>query len=76
MFITKKALQRRIEEGIAKERERMEMQNWIDSRLRDNTEEINYLRQAYNKRLWDMDTRICKLEGRHPDEVKVYENPC
>lgn len=74
MFITKKALQRRIEEGIAKERERVAQRDWIEGRLRDNFNEIEWFRQNYDKRLWEMDDRIRKLEGKKPDEVRVYEN--
>ena len=74
VFITKKALQRRIEEGIAKERERMEMQKWIDDRIRDNSEEIKWIRQAIDKRLWEMECRICKLEGKNLNEVKSHES--
>lgn len=74
MFITKKALQRRIEEGIAKERERRAMHDWIEDRLRDNLNEIDWVRKNYDKRLMEMEIRVCKLEGKNPDEVKVYEN--
>lgn len=73
MFITKKALREKIEEAIAKEREREAINERIDRCGRDFIQEIQWLRRDYDNAIAGMNARISKLEGNPAKEVRKDE---
>lgn len=71
MFITKKAMREKIEEAIAKEREREAINERIERCGRDFIQELKWLREDYARVFSGMDARISKLEGKKTDEDEV-----
>lgn len=64
MFITRKELQRRINEAVAKEQEKREQQDYLNCRLRVIDDEMSSMHREFQKGIWDIDQRVRKLEGR------------
>lgn len=60
MFITKRALEKRIQEAVMKERERLEEREWINRRFRDMDEVFSGL----SKRINEVSDHAYALEAR------------
>ncbi len=64
MFITKKGLQRKIEDAVRKEREQIAQRMCMDDRMRSMAEDISNMRQQYHRTFRAMENRVRKLEGK------------
>lgn len=64
MFITKKGLQRKIEEAVREERDRIDQRMWMDDRMRSMADDLANMRQQYHRTFLSMENRIRKLEGK------------
>lgn len=59
MFITKKELNKRIQEAVEKDRKRMEEEEYIRKRFADLEREFEYTRQRTSDMVFNLE---CKLE--------------
>ena len=64
MFITKKGLQRKIEEAVREERDRIDQRMWMDDRMRCLADDLSNMRQQYHRTFRAMENRVRKLEGK------------
>ena len=64
MFITKKGLQRKIEEAVREERDRLDQRMWMDDRMRSLADDLSNMRQQYHRTFLAVENRIRKLEGK------------